>query len=459
MSSTIPRVVKVEGGYPVVGAVIDLLRDAPGYLMRIARKHPGEVVGFRLGPVTCYLVTAVDHVQHVLNDHWRDFGKGGMWKVTRPLLGDGLPAAQGDLWRRQRRMMQPLFSASHLASLTDLMTGVIDRELALLAKRGPDAVVDMVTAMAVITQQVLLDTLFGPGIERRDAEHLVEQLLIAFREMNLRVFLYFLPDRFPLPGDRAFRRAIATLDEAMYRLVRARRASDEMRNDLLSRLLHARDDGSDTGMDDRQLRDELISLFVAGNETTATAMAWLCYMLDRNPTIDQRLRAEVADVLGGRTPTHADLAKLTYTRRVFLEALRMYPPVWMVPRFADKDTVIGGYRIPAGSPVVLSPMVSHRDPTSWDNPDIFDPDRFTPERSAGRQHYAYYPFGAGPRKCIGEAFAVMEGQLLIAMLVQRFRPALVPGSRIVPSSATTLKPRHGMKMKLGSAPGSSSAHP
>jgi cytochrome P450 len=443
---------KVVRGYPLVGAIGDLLREGPGFLTRIARVHPGEVVGFRVGPMTLYLVTHPDHVQHVLHDQWRSYGKGGMWKATKPLLGNGLAASEGAFWLHQRRLMQPLFNASHLATLTDLMASVIDGEVTRLAARG-SAAVEMGQEMNAVTQRVMLETLFGQGLDRRETDRLGDDIQLAFASLNVRVLLYFLPERFPLPGERRYRAAIAAIDEAVLRLVRARRASGGDRHDLLSVLLRARDADTGEGMDDRQLRDELVTMFVGGQETTAIAMTWLWYVLDQYPEVDRRLRAEVADVLGDRRPTFADLARLTYTKQVTQEVLRLYPPGWMLPRFTDKEAIIGGHRIPEGSVLMLSPFVSHRDPAFWPDPETFDPERFTAERGAERPRYAYYPFGGGARQCIGNHFTMMEAQLITAMMAQRLRPKLVPGHRVEISSATTLKARHGLKMTLDATVG------
>jgi cytochrome P450 len=441
---------KVVRGYPLIGGVVDILRDGPGYLTRIAREHPGEVVGFRLGPVTVYLVTHADHVQHVLHDEWRAFGKGGMWKGTRPVIGNGLVTSDGAFWLRQRRLMQPLFNVGHLAALTDVMIDVIEHEVARLVARG-SATVEMDREMNAMTQRVILGTMLGQGIDRDETDRLGEAMRVAFEGMNLRIFLYFLPDWVPLPGERRFRAAIAAIDEAMLRLVRERRAGGAPRDDLLSLLLRARDEDTGEGMDDRQLRDELATIFAAGQDTTANAMTWLWYALEQNPEVERRLRAEVASVLGDRRPTFDDLARLTYTKQVLQEAMRLYPPAWMFPRFADREAIIDGHRIPAGSALLLSPFVSHRDPRFWPEPEVFDPERFAAERADERPRYAYYPFGGGPRQCIGNHFAMMEAQLITAMMVQRLRPRLVPGQRVVPASVATLKPRHPLKMTLGAA--------
>ena len=440
---------KVVRGYPLVGGAVDMLRDAPGFLLRVAREHPGEITGIRLGPVTAYLVTHPDHVQTVLQDEWRSFGKsGGMWKAAAPVFGKGIAVSEGAVWLRQRRMMQPLFNAQSLAALTDLMIDVIDREVTQLAAKG-SATVDMEREMGAMTQRVMLATMLGQDVDRGEIDRLGDQIAIALTELNLRFFLYFLPDRFPLPGERRYRRAIAAIDEAMLRFVRARRESPKSgRDDLLSLLLAARDEETGEGMTDRQLRDELVTMYVAGHETTAMAMTWLWYALDQHPEVDRRVRDEIAAVVGDRRPTFDDLARLRYTKQVIQEVLRLYPTVWMYPRFADKDVTIDGHRIPAGSTLLLCPYATQRDPAFWPDPEVFDPERFTPERSLGRPRYAYYPFSGGPHQCIGNHFTMMEAQLITAMMAQRMRPKLVPGHPVVPTSSPSLKPRYGMKMTL-----------
>lgn len=441
---------KVVRGYPLVGGLLDVFRDAPGYLTRITRERPGEIVAVRLGPKKVYLVSHPDHVQQVTKD-WRTFGKGGdMFKATRSFLGNGLLTSDGDLWFRQRRMMQPLFNTKYLTVLTDLMIEIVEREVSLLAAKGA-ATVDMEREMNVVSQRLILETMLGGGLDRDETDRLNEELQIALNGLNLRFFLSFLPERLPRPGERRYRAAIAVIDEAMLRLVRDRRASEGRREDLLSLLLRARDADTGEGMDDRQLRDELVSIFVAGQDAPAKAMTWLWYLLDQNPEAEQRLRAEVAQVLGDRRPTFEDLERLDYTKRAIQEAMRLYPPAWMIPHFVAQETIVGGHRIPAGSPVLLVPFSTHRDPALWPDPEAFDPDRFTPERSAGRPLYAFYPFGGGGHHCIGNHFAMIECQLITAMLVQRLRPRLVQGRRVAPSSSMTLKPRYGMEMTLGTA--------
>jgi cytochrome P450 len=293
--------------------------------------------------------------------------------------------------------------------------------------------------------------MFSTSINHQEVKTLGTAIREAFRAINVRMFLYFLPQRIPLPGERAFRRAISTIDGAIFRIVSERRRRGDAQNDILSLLLHARDAETGTGMDDRQVRDELVTMFVAGSETTALVMTWLWYVLDRYPEVDRKLRKELGTVLGGRAPTFADLAKLEYTKMVLMETMRLYPPAWFLPRFTKDNAVIGGYSVPAGSPILMSPYVTHRDPAFWEHPDTFAPERFTPERSARRPRYAYLPFGGGPRQCIGIQFSLMEAQIITAIFAQRFRLRVIPGHRVVPHSATTLRPRGGLPMTLARA--------
>ncbi|XXX79857.1 cytochrome P450 [Sorangium sp. So ce134] len=435
-------------GYPVVGLLPGLMHDAPSLFLQLARQHPGALVELDLGLIRAYLVTHPDQAQYILNDNWRNFTKeGGMWKPIGRFLGNGLVTASGDEWLRNRRRMQPLFASRQLAGLVDLMVDVVESELPRLERLArTGAAVDMDREMMQLTQRIILATMFGVSITPREADSLGEALFTTFQSLNAKMFLYFLPERL-LPGERAFRDAIARIDETILRIVRERRRSREERHDLLSLLLHARDE-SGSGMDDRQLRDELVTMFVAGNETTAITMTWLFYLLDRHPEIDRKLRAEIDQVVGDRRPTADDLSRMDYAKMVIQEAMRLYPPSWLLPRVAKEDDQICGYPVRAGATVIVSQYVMHHDPASWEAPLAFDPERFTPERSASRPRYAFMPFGGGPRQCIGNLFAIMEAQILLAVLLRRLRARLVPGQTVSPQAVTTLRPRHGLKMTL-----------
>jgi cytochrome P450 len=434
-------------GYPLVGLLPSMIQDGPLLFRRLTWEHPGQVLEVDLGVTRLFLVTHPEHAQYVLVDAWRNFTKAsGMWRPIRRLLGEGIFTATGDTWFRNRRLMQPLFATKQLAALVEPMLAVAEAdvdELVALIDQGP---VDMGARMMRMTQRVILATMFGSSLPTEQSDRLAEVMLRCFEAMNARLFLHFMPDRL-MPGERAFQTAIALLDRTILDIVAERRRTGEQRNDLLSLLLAARDEAG-TGMDDRQLRDELVTMFVAGNETLAITMTWLLYMLDTHAEVDRKVQRELDEVLGDRPPTAADLPALDYSRRVIQETMRLYPPSWFIPRMAEQADVIGGYAIPARATVAVSQYALHHDPSVWESPLAFDPDRFLPERVAARPRCSYIPFGVGPRQCIGTHFAMMEAQVLLACLRRRVRARLVPGHPMIPHAATTLRPRHGLRMTL-----------
>lgn len=438
-------------GWPLLGVLPGLVRDAPATLQRVARAHPGEVVKLRLGPVVAYLATDPEHAQYILADNWRNFSKeSGMWRGLQRLLGDGLATTSGDTWLLHRRLLQPLFTVRSLAAIVDRMVRSVDADVERLVRRvDAGAPVDLAREMMQMTQRVLLETMFGTSIQVDEADTLAGSILAAFTAINTRMFLYFVPDRL-MPGERALQLAIARLDGTVLRMVRERRAEGEAgaaRGDLLALLLGARD-GEGATMDDRQLRDELVTMFIAGNETTAVTMTWLFYLLDRHPEVDRKVRAEIDAVLGDRLPTSADLERLVYCKQVIQETMRLYPPSWIIPRLAREADQIGGYAVPAGANVIMSQYVLHHDPRFWESPSAFDPERFAPERAGSRPRYAYMPFGGGPRQCIGNMFAIFEGQVILALLRRRLRLRVVPGHAVVAKAAITLRPRDGLPVTL-----------
>lgn len=441
------REVARERGFPVVGVLPMLLRDPPSYLSSVARAHPGELVAIRVGPIWVYLISKPAHVQQVLVDNVRNYGKGRMWDATRQLFGNGLLRSEGAFWLRQRRMMQPLFSAKYLNGLSDVMVDAIDKEIARMARHaGQGQPAELGGAMTALTQRVLLETMFGASLSGDDADRLGTHIVDALRVINIKVFLFFLPEAVPIPGARRLRDAVRAIDTAMLSLVGERRRHPRQRDDLLSLLLQARDGECHDGMDDRQLRDELVNLLVAGNDTTANALTFFWYLLSVHPEVERRVRDEVDSVLGGRRPSAADVACLTFTRAALQEAMRLYPPVWMIPRFCVADDVIDGFPIQAGAAVLVLPWLTHRDPALWRQPDEFDPDRFLPEQASRRERFAYFPFGGGARQCIGSSFALLEAVLVIARVVQSLELRALRSYRLVPSSTSTLKPKGGLPM-------------
>jgi cytochrome P450 len=422
--------------------------DPLAYTLGLARRF-GDVVRIRVGPFRSYMVFHPDDVKHVLQDNHQNYVKGLIIDRTKVLIGDGLFTSEGSFWRRQRRLAQPAFHRQRSAGFATAMT---DATAAMLARwdahAGSGVPFDVAAEMNRLTLRVVGQTLFSMDLDGAAAD-VGRALQVALAYVDRRALLVApSPLIVPTPQNLRFRRARRVLDRVVYDIIETRRRDGSQTSDLLSMLLQARDEETGEGMSDRQLRDEVMTFLLAGHETTAAALAWTWYLLARHPAVEARLRAEVDTVVGDRTPTVEDLPALSYTRMVVEETMRLYPPVWGIGRQTIGEDTLGGYRVPAKVVVSISPYVTHRHPACWDDPERFDPERFTPERAAGRSRFAYLPFSGGPRLCIGSEFALMEAQLVIAMVVQRYRLALVPGRVVEPEVRLTLRPRGGLPATL-----------
>ena len=308
---------------------------------------------------------------------------------------------------------------------------------------------DVATEMMRLTLSVVTRTLFSAGLSSDETQVVSQALPFLLRETDRRIAsLTSLRESLPLPVNRKYAHELERLDRIVYRLIEQRRRSPQEESDLLGMLMSAVDEGSVSGMDDQQLRDEVMTLFLAGHETTANNLAWTFYLLSSNPAVRQALEAELEKVLAARPPALEDVSRLVYTRQVLDESLRLYPPAWAFGRQPIQDDQIGGYHIPAGTQVIISPYVVHRHPEFWENPEGFDPERFNPEVAQGRPHYSFIPFGGGPRLCIGRDFALMESTMALARISQRYRLDLVPGFEVQPETAITLRPKTGLRMTL-----------
>ncbi len=374
----------------------------------------------------------------------QNFVKSRRLYMARHLLGDGLLTSEGDFHLRQRRLVQPAFHKQRIAAYAEAMTGYAQR----LGERWQDgATVDMAQEMLRLTLGIVGKALFGADVESeaneisaalKDALGLFNRYLTPFAEIL---------NRLPLPSNRRFERARARLDATIYRIIQERRATGQDRGDLLSMLLQARDEeGDGSGMTDAQVRNEAMNLFLAGHETTANALSWTWYLLSMHPGVEVKLLEELEEVLRGRLPTADDVPQLKYTRMVFAEAMRLYPPVWLISRQPVKDYQVGGYLVPAGSIVLMSPFLVQRDRRFYPDPYRFDPERWTPEAQAARPKFAYFPFGGGPRLCIGEPFAWMEGVLVLATLARDWHVRMVPEHPVALEPLITLRPKFGMRM-------------
>jgi cytochrome P450 len=429
-------------GQLLLGSLRDFQRDQLGFYSSCARDY-GDVVATRFGPLRALLVYHPDAIEEVLVTRSRDFVKSPGVRVLRPLLGEGLLLSEGSVWLRQRRLVQPAFHRQRLAGYGEIMTAYTERRL---VDWKDSQVIDVHAEMMALTLEIVAKTLFDADVsDQADAVGHAANVLMEQFGTRLRSFR-LLPHWVPTPANLRSGRAIRRLDQVVYRMIAARRSSGADRGDLLSILLHAQDADHGARMTDRQVRDEAMTLFMAGHETTAVALSWTWYLLARHPEVEARVAEELRTVLGGRAPTLADLSRLTYTERVVTESMRLYPPAYVMGRQATRPTEVAGYLVARNVIVVIPTWIVHRDARWFDEPEAFRPDRWADERTRSLPRYAYFPFGGGPRQCIGNAFAMMEAVLLLATIAQRCRLALVPGQRVTPTPYVTLRPEPGIRM-------------
>ena len=406
----------------------------------------GDLSYFRLGPQEAFFLNHPDYIKDVLVTNHASFHKGLALQRAKRLLGEGLLTSEDEVHRRQRRLAQPAFHRSRIASYAQVMTAYGSQT----CTRWRDGdTLDMSAEMMQLTLGIVGKTLFDADVVS-DAQEVGEAMTVVMDLFNTITIPFFeLIQKLPLPQLRRFDTAKARLDAIIYRLIEQRRLAGEDRGDLLSMLLLAQDTEVDGGgMTDEQLRDELMTIFLAGHETTANALTWTWYLLSSNPEAEARLHEEIDRVLEGRLPDFDDVAKLKYTEMVLAESMRLYPPAWALGRLAMEDFEIGGYVVPRKSLVLMSQFVMHRDPRYFADPLKFDPDRWTTEARESRPQFSYFPFGGGPRRCIGEGFAWMEGILLIATIARQWQMRLVPNHPVVLKPVITLRPKHGMRMTV-----------
>lgn len=458
-------------GHWFYGHLMDLRDDSLGTLMRAFREH-GDVSRLRFGPFRIYLLAHPDHIETVLRSNYQNFDKHlPTYRQLQSILGLGLLTSDGELWQRHRRIAQPAFHKGRLASFGPTMVesaeGMAARWSTLASQGGRT---DLHEEMMALALEVAAKTLLGSGLRSGETQAVGEALGSLLHEFHRRLHkLVRFPEWVPTRGHRAMGRAKATLNGVVRRIITEQRqlhgtatadiASVEdasggscpfrgTDDHLLRRLMAARDDESGAALDDHELRDEVMTMFLAGHETTANALTWTWILLARHPEAAQRLRQELHRELGDRPPTAEDLPRLPWTRQVIEESMRLYPPAWVVERRVRADTVLGGYRIPRNSVVLMSPWVTHRHPGLWSDPETFDPERFSPENVQGRHRNAYFPFSFGPRVCIGAGFARLEMPLLLATLAQRFEVLLDEPEALELDPNITLRPRHGVPITI-----------
>lgn len=435
------------GPRPLIPAVnfLSLRRNRLKFLQGLANEY-GELAHFMLGPVPVFLLNNPDAIRDVLITHNKNFMKGEGLQRAKRLLGEGLLTSEGEFHLRQRRLAQPAFHRQRIAGYA---TTMVEYAAQMSAEWQAGETRDIAREMMRLTLAIAGKTLFGTDVIH-EADEIGDALSTTMAAFN-RLTLPFsqLIERLPLPSVQRFKQAKKRLDETIYRMINERRQSGADHGDLLSMLIQARDtEGDGTGMTDEQLRDEAMTIFLAGHETTANALTWTWYLLSQNPDVEARLQAEADAVLGGRLPTAEDYPRLKYTEMVLAESMRLYPPAWIIGRRALGDYEINGYHIPAGAILLMSQYVMHHNPKYFPDPERFDPERWTPEAKEARPQFSYFPFGGGPRLCIGENFAWMEGVLVLATLAQQWQMRLAPGHPVELEPLVTLRPKHGMKMIL-----------
>ncbi len=406
-----------------------------------SQKTYGSYNYTKFGWIGFYLISDPELIHDILVNQPQNFHKLKLIKYALgPFLGNGLLNSEGDFWKRQRKLAQPAFHSRRIESYADVMVEYT-RQMLNTWHTGDTRRLER--EMMKLTLNIVSKTLFDADVSG-DADHVGELLTRILEASNDRInSVAQLPDWLPLPKTRRMYRDIAELDVILQRFIDERRASGDDKGDLLSMLLQARDDDG-SAMDDKQLRDELMTIFLAGHETTAMAMTWTWYLLMQHPQVMSRLKAEVDAALGDRPATMADLANLKYTEMVVKEGMRLYPPAASVGREPIEDTQVGDYMIPKGSLVTLAIYAMHRNPAVFPNPDVFDPERFSPENEKTIPRYGYLPFGGGPRVCIGNSFALMEARLLLVTMIQHAELSLMPGQSIVPKQLVTVRPANGI---------------
>ena len=419
-------------------------RDPLAFFTNLARTY-GDIVSYRMGGEQMFFVNDPQHIKDIFVTHNKSFMKGRGLQRAKRLLGEGLLTSEGAVHLRQRRLMQPAFHRESVAGYGQTMVAYAER----MRDGWVDGrTLDIAAAMNRLTLSVVGKTLFDADVESQAVE--VGEALTGVMDTFWMMMLPFADaiERLPVPKLRRARMARVRLDQIIYRMIADRRASGRDHGDLLSMLLEAQDEDDGGVMTDEQVRDEAMTIFLAGHETTANALTWLWYLVAGAPEVEAKLHEEIDRVLQGRRPTFADVGTLPYVERVVTETMRLYPPAWIIGRRALVDYPIGSYVMPARSIIIMSPYVLQRDRRYYADPERFDPDRWTAEFRARLPKFAYFPFGGGPRQCIGESFAWMELVLVTATIAQRWKLRLVPGHPVVPQPLVTLRTKHGMRMTV-----------
>jgi cytochrome P450 len=427
-------------GHPILGSIREIQRDNVQAFMDAWLAY-GDIVHFR-GPLTINLLVHPDYVEHVLRNNVQNYPRPDfVTDKLKSIVGEGLVAAEGDRWANARRVAQPAFDPELIRHYGETMiktTGEMIERWSDYVERGRQ--LDIKSEMMHVSLANLATSLFKFDL-REALDHIEPAVAFALMHTNRRLTSPIDPQRLPLPSSKRFTQALVGLNELVYKIIGEHRRASNGTEGFFKLLLESQDPETNAPITDQRARDEVIGFFIAGHETVSSALTWAFYLLSQNPESWRKLKAEVDTVIGGRTPTVDDVPNLKYVEYVLLEAMRLYPPIFVMMRRAAEADEIGGYRIPKDATVVLCPYVTHRHRDFWDNPEGFDPERFTPARSSQIPRMGYFPFGGGPRKCIGNTFAMLEMPLVLAMVAQRYKLDLVPGQVVFPEPAISLRPR------------------
>jgi cytochrome P450 len=431
-------------GQRLLGVMAEFNRDTLGFIEGC--RDYGDVVRMRFLYLTAYFLYNPDDIEYVLSTNAKNFIKSRSLRSPffQRLVGNGLLTSEGEVWKRQRRLAQPAFHRQRISAYGDVMVDYTSR---LICSWRQGEVRDIHRDMMRLTLEIVVKTLFNADVSE-DADkvgRVLSQMVKPFASQA--TVKWILDNRLPTPTHHRFNKAAREIDEIVYRIISERRASSRDEGDLLSMLLAAHDDDGNQ-MTNRQLRDEVMTLFLAGHETTALTLSWVWYLLAQNPSAEERFHQELNETLGGRPPTTADLPRLKFTEMIAKESMRLYPPAYGIGREAIEDCEIGGFRIPRKSQVFMFPWATQRDSRFFEEPNSFHPERWTDELSSRLPKYAYFPFGGGPRACIGNYFAMMEIVLVLATMGQRFRFSLLPNHPVRVLPAMSLRPGDGIKVQV-----------
>jgi cytochrome P450 len=432
-------------GLPLIGNLLALGKDPLGFFVEMTRRY-GDLVSLNLAGWQTLLVSDLPAVEKILVEDHRSFIKNSFfWRNVTALFGEGLLTSEGEAWQRQRRLAAPVFAGRQLLAYDSAMVALTSQ---MLDGWNDGDVIDIHPEIMGLTLRIAAKTLFDSEVEReiRDIDHAMNDLITEVASRYKRPI--FIPDAIPLPGHIRYRRAIRTVERVVSSMIAERRASGlQNRNDFLSRLMAARDDAG-RPMSDTLLRDEAITLLLAGHETTALALSWTWFLLGQHPDTEVRLAAEIAEVLGDRPPTADDIPDLKFAESAVMEAMRLYPPGWVIGRESTRAVELGGYAFPKGTTILISPWVLHRDPRYFSEPEAFRPERWMGNLARELPRFAYMPFGGGPRICIGQRFAMMEAILVLTTMAQRFSMEWRPDRKVTPFPSITLRPNGGVWLKI-----------